>query len=73
MTADGPLPESTADADQRLPPGIAARLDDFLYRHDPTLGRIVRLESHPYDDRTSFHLLDLEIELEDGSGPAASA
>jgi hypothetical protein len=42
-------------------------LDDLLYRHDPNLGRIVRLESRPCVARTSFHLVDLELELEDGS------
>jgi hypothetical protein len=42
-------------------------LDDLLCRHDPRLGRIVRLESTPCVDRTSFHLVELDIELEDGS------
>ena len=42
-------------------------LDDLLRRHSPSLGRIVRLESNPCADQTSFNLADLEIELEDGS------
>jgi hypothetical protein len=42
-------------------------LDDLLCRHIPNLGRIVRLESRPCADRTSFNLVDLEIQLEDGS------
>jgi hypothetical protein len=42
-------------------------LDDLFRRHHPNLGRIVRLESTPFVERTSFHLVDLEIELEDGS------
>jgi len=42
-------------------------LDDLFCRHNPRLGRIVRLESAPYVDRTSFHLVELEVELEEGS------
>jgi Phosphotransferase enzyme family len=42
-------------------------LDDLLCCHSPVLGRIVRLESAPCIDRTSFRLTDLEVELHDGS------
>ena len=38
-----------------------------MRRHDANLGKIVRLESTPCVERTSFHLVDLEIELEDGT------
>jgi Ser/Thr protein kinase RdoA (MazF antagonist) len=42
-------------------------LDDMLRRHNPNLGRIVRLETKPSADQTSFNLVDLEIDLEDGA------
>jgi Ser/Thr protein kinase RdoA (MazF antagonist) len=42
-------------------------LDDMLRSHDANLGTIVRLESNRCADQTSFNLLDLEIELEDGT------
>ena len=68
MTVGGPLPESTADTDRAaFHLELRPALDDLLRRHNPNLGRIVRLESNPCADRTSFHLVDLEIDLEDGS------
>jgi hypothetical protein len=42
-------------------------LDDMLRSHDANLGTIVRLESNRCADQTSFNLVDLEIELEDGT------
>ena len=42
-------------------------LDDMLRRHDANLGTIIRLRSSPCADRTSFDLIDLEIDLEDGN------
>ena len=68
MKVDGPLPESTADTNREASHlELRSVLDDLLCRHNPNLGRIVRLESSPCADRTSFNLVDLEIELEDGS------
>ncbi len=68
MTVDGPLRVSPADAVRGVSyPGLRPALDDLFCRHDPDLGRIVRLESTPYAEQTSFHLADLEIEFEDGS------
>jgi hypothetical protein len=68
MTVDGPLRVSPADAVRGVSyPEFRPALDDLFCRHDPDLGRIVRLECRPYAERTSFHLADLEIELEDGS------
>jgi hypothetical protein len=42
-------------------------LDEILHRHNVELGKVVRLKSTPCDDWTSFNLVDLEIDLEDGS------
>jgi hypothetical protein len=42
-------------------------LDEMLRRHNGNAGKIVRLETNPCADKTSFNLLDLEIELEDGT------
>jgi hypothetical protein len=68
MTVDGPLQESPAVAGRVVSyPGLRPALDGLFGRHHPRLGRIERLESTPFVDRTSFHLVDLEIELEDGS------
>ena len=68
MHVGGPLSDSMADADRAaFHLAVWPALDDLLRRHDPDLGRIVRLDSRPCDDRTSFHLVDLEIDLEDGS------
>ncbi len=67
MTVDGTLPGPTAGADQAAPNyELRPVLDDLLHHHDPSLGRIVRLESRPCVDRTSFHLIDLELKLEGG-------
>jgi Phosphotransferase enzyme family len=46
---------------------LRAALDELLHRHDANLGRIVRLDSSPCPDRTSFNLIDIEVELEDGT------
>ncbi len=68
MNVGGPLPESTAIADRAaFHIELRPALDDMLRRHNPNLGRIVRLECNPCADRTSFNLVDLEIDLEDGS------
>jgi hypothetical protein len=68
MMVYGPLGESTADADRAVSyPELRSALDELFRRHDPDLGKIVRLETTPFAERTSFHLADLEIELEDGS------
>jgi hypothetical protein len=68
MKVGGPLPEVTADQD-RAPayPEWQPALEDLFRRHHPSLGGIVRLEGHPYAERTSFHLVELELEFEDGS------
>src|SRR5262249_35141114 len=50
-----------------VPLPLRPTLDDLLRHHRPDLGRIVRLESRPCVDQTSFHLVDLDIELDDGS------
>jgi hypothetical protein len=42
-------------------------LDELWCRRNANLAKIVRLESQPCADRTSFNLLDLEIELADGT------
>ena len=42
-------------------------LDEILHCHNVELGKIVRLRSKPCDDWTSFNLVDLEIDLEDGT------
>jgi Phosphotransferase enzyme family len=68
MQVGGPLSDSMADADRAaFHLAVWPALDDLLRRHNPDLGRIVRLDSRPCDDRTSFHLVDLKIDLEDGS------
>src|SRR5215472_3681991 len=68
MTVGGPLRESTADAERVVSyPEVRLALDDILRRHDPNLGRIVRLECTPFVERTSFHLVELDLELDDGS------
>jgi hypothetical protein len=46
---------------------VRPALEELLRRHHPNLERIVRLEGRPYAERTSFHLVELELELEDGS------
>jgi hypothetical protein len=46
---------------------LRAALDELLRRHDANLGRIVRLGSSPCADRTSFNLIDIEVDLDDGS------
>jgi Phosphotransferase enzyme family len=62
------LPESTAGAEREgFNLELRSVLGDLLCCHSPDLGRIVRLESAPCVERTSFYLADLEIELEDGS------
>ena len=68
MTVDGSHPESTPDTD-RPESSLKLRsvLDDLFRRRHPDLGRITRLESAPFVERTSFHLVDLVIEFEDGS------
>ena len=68
MTVDGPLSESTADTDR-------AASDSELRPHSMTCyADTIRIsggssgwKARPCDDRTSFNLVDLEIELEDGS------
>jgi hypothetical protein len=42
-------------------------LDEMLRRYDANLGGIVRLEANLCADRTSFNLVDLEIDLENGT------
>ncbi len=42
-------------------------LENALRRHDPNLGRIVRLSSDRCADQTSFKLVDIEVELENGT------
>jgi aminoglycoside phosphotransferase len=68
MMVGAPLPESSADAGRAASyPELRPALEGLFRRHRPGLGRIIRLESRRYAERTSFHLVDLEIELEDGS------
>src|ERR1700757_1180993 len=68
MKVGGPFPESTADTDRAASqPELRPALEDLFRRHHPSFGRIIRLESRPYAERTSFHLVELEIELEEGS------
>jgi hypothetical protein len=68
MNDGEPLPESTAVSDRvAFHIELRAALAEMLYRHNPDLSRIARLTCKPCGDRTSFHLVDLEIELEDGS------
>ncbi len=68
MTADRPLRKAMVNADRTsVAPELRPTLDDLFRRHDPPLGRIVRLACTPFAERTSFHLADLEIELEDGA------
>ncbi len=68
MTVDTHLPEPTPDANHAASDmELRSMLDDLLYRHHPDLGAIIRLESRPCVDRTSFHLVELELELDDAS------
>lgn len=46
---------------------LRAALDDLLRGHDANLGKIVRFHSGPCPDRTSFNLIDIDVELEDGT------
>ncbi len=68
MKDDGLLVDRTEGTG--LPPSyfeLRPALDEMLHRYNANLGKIVRLESKPCADRTSFNLLDLEIELTDGA------
>jgi hypothetical protein len=68
MKFGGSLPESTADPDRTTAYAeLRPALEDLFRRHHPDLGRIVRLEGRPYAERTSFHLVELELELDEGS------
>jgi Phosphotransferase enzyme family len=68
MSGDRPLRESTAGTHQGASDlELRSVLDHLLRCHSPDLGGIVRLESTPCVERTSFHLAELETELEDGS------
>jgi hypothetical protein len=68
MKAGGPRPESTADPDRATSYSeLRPALEELLRRHHPNLGRIVCLEGHPCAERTSFHLVELELEFEEGS------
>jgi hypothetical protein len=46
---------------------IMRALDEILHCHNADLGKVVRLKSTLCDDWTSFNLVDLEIDLEDGT------
>ena len=65
----GGLPQESKAESDRAPydPEWRHELEDLFRRHHPDLGRIVRLEGRPFSERTSFHLVELELELEDGS------
>ena len=57
------------DLHVRIPSPLELRpaLDEILRRRNPNLGGIVGLRSKLCDDQTSFNLVDLEIDLDDGS------
>jgi hypothetical protein len=68
MNVGGRLSESTKGTNRvAFHLELRPALDDMLRRDNANLGRIVRLESNPCADRTSFNLVDLAIELEDGT------
>ena len=54
---------------QRIPSylELMRALDEVLHYHNGEPGKIVRLKSTLCDDWTSFNLVDLEIDLEDGT------
>ncbi len=68
MKIEGTLPKSMADTHRVAShPELRSVLDDLLCRHSPSLGRILRLECNSCEDRTSYYLVELELELEHGS------